>query len=257
MTSNLLLLPYKRYSAGAKLLKETLKAKWARKQTLRRFPNKNIINWGCSNKTFPYQRWSLGYKKKVLNHPIPISIASNKLSTLFYLQGSVNIPEWTENRSEAVLWLSRGVPVVCRTLLSSHSGKGIVIANNEEELVDAPLYTQYIKKTRECRIHVFNGTIIHVQEKKRDKSIPDEEVNWKVRNKQNGFAYTFKSLKPISPEGLRQGLLAIKTLGLDFGAVDIIYNKQEDKWYVLEVNTAPGLYGTTLDKYVNAIMRAF
>ena len=52
-------------------------------------------------------------------------------------------------------------------------------------------------------------------------------------------------------------MLAIKVLGLDFGAVDIIYNKQEDKWYVLEVNTAPGIYGTTLDKYVNAIMRAF
>ena len=47
---------------------------------------------------------------------------------------------------------------------------------------------------------------------------------------------------------------AIKALGLDFGAVDIIYNEAEDQHYVLEVNTAPGLEGTTLQKYTEAIL---
>jgi D-alanine-D-alanine ligase-like ATP-grasp enzyme len=44
--------------------------------------------------------------------------------------------------------------------------------------------------------------------------------------------------------------MAIKSLGLDFGAIDMIYNERRNQYYVLEVNTACGLTGTTLDKYV-------
>jgi D-alanine-D-alanine ligase-like ATP-grasp enzyme len=43
---------------------------------------------------------------------------------------------------------------------------------------------------------------------------------------------------------------AVNALGLDFGAVDIIYNGHEDKYYVLEVNTAPGMEGETMFSYV-------
>ena len=46
---------------------------------------------------------------------------------------------------------------------------------------------------------------------------------------------------------------AIRALHLDFGAVDIIYNERENQFYVLEVNTAPGLEGTTLQKYTESI----
>jgi D-alanine-D-alanine ligase-like ATP-grasp enzyme len=48
---------------------------------------------------------------------------------------------------------------------------------------------------------------------------------------------------------------AINALSLDFGAVDIIYNQHENKYYVLEINTAPALAGTTLDSYVSAITK--
>ena len=48
---------------------------------------------------------------------------------------------------------------------------------------------------------------------------------------------------------------AVDSLGLDFGAVDIIWNESEDQYYVLEVNTAPGVEGTTLQKYTEAILK--
>jgi D-alanine-D-alanine ligase-like ATP-grasp enzyme len=44
---------------------------------------------------------------------------------------------------------------------------------------------------------------------------------------------------------------AVNTLGLDFGAVDLIVAK-DGRVYVLEVNTAPGIEGITLEKYVKA-----
>ena len=241
-----ILLAYNNSSNGAKLLKEKLNIKFVRKSSNAPLKNKIVINWGKSsqlNREF--------VNCKVVNPPEIVRKASNKLSTLFSLEGKGITPPWTENRSEAVLWLSEGNKVVCRTVLNGHSGEGIVIANNEEEMVDAPLYTKYIKKTREVRVHVLGGICVLVQEKKRNKSIPDENVNWQIRNHHNGFIYA-KNVEPVG-DALKCAIIAVKTLGLDFGAVDLIYNKQENKWYVLEVNTAPGLSESTVYKYINYI----
>jgi len=55
---------------------------------------------------------------------------------------------------------------------------------------------------------------------------------------------------------LDEGLASVMALGLDFGAVDIVYNENDNKAYVLEINTAPGLSGTTLEKYVEVFSHA-
>ena len=44
----------------------------------------------------------------------------------------------------------------------------------------------------------------------------------------------------------------ISALGLDFGALDVVYNERDNKCYLIEANTAPGLEGSTLDLYANA-----
>ena len=51
--------------------------------------------------------------------------------------------------------------------------------------------------------------------------------------------------------------MAIETLesmGLDFGAVDLGV-KRNGECFVIEVNSAPGLEGTTLEKYRDIISR--
>lgn len=50
-------------------------------------------------------------------------------------------------------------------------------------------------------------------------------------------------------------LAACNALGLESGAVDIIWNEKENKCYVLEVNTAPGICGITTKKYTDAILQ--
>jgi len=45
-------------------------------------------------------------------------------------------------------------------------------------------------------------------------------------------------------------------LGLDFGAVDVVMSKGRNSLpYVLEVNCAPGLQGTTLTNYKKAVIQ--
>lgn len=243
------LLPYKMGSASARELSKALGVKRIRHQGKPILIKGTLINWGSSS--YP-DRVLYNPGARVLNPPESIARASNKLEAFKILEGHVPIPSFTEIIPEALEWLTEGV-VVCRTVLNGHSGKGIVLASTLEELAPAPLYTKYIKKEQEYRLHVFKGECFFVQRKARKLDVPDDKVDWQVRNHDNGFIYANKNVEV--PELFKEiAVKAIITLGLDFGAVDLIATKKGDP-YVLEVNTAPGLTGTTLEKYCEQFRR--
>ncbi|MDE3022867.1 MAG: hypothetical protein KGI54_13585 [Pseudomonadota bacterium] len=182
--------------------------------------------------------------------------ASNKLLAFQELakNDEINLPAFTDRLDVATEWLASGntALVVCRRVLSGHSGAGIVLASKVDELVQAPLYTQYVKKRKEFRVHVAFGSVIDVQEKRIRKDF-EGQSDKQIRNYHNGWVYCREEIQ--EPTDLRQMALAsISQLGLDFGAVDIIWNEHSNKSYVLEVNTAPGLEGTTVEKYGNAFL---
>lgn len=208
-----------------------------------------VINWGASTK--PGWKWHCDD----LNQPESISVASNKLSTFQTLQNIVNIPLFTTDKEEANGWLSAGHTIVCRSLLSSHSGRGIEIVEGGGTLPNVPLYVQYKKKRSEYRVHVVKGEVIDtIQKRKRNASERPDTFNTFIRSYNNGWVFCRDNIVPdVRRDEL--AIQAIKTLGLDFGACDIIYNEYEDKYYLLEINTAPGLEGTTLQKYVQAFRR--
>lgn len=234
---------YKFGSQSAKDLAQNLGAKRVRHNgsRFRARPGKTVINWGCSN--LPDRLTGCN----IINPPTSVGLAANKLQAFRSMQGEVSIPEFTTNKEGALegLW-------VARTKLSGHSGDGIVIVENGDGMVDAPLYVKYIKKKYEYRVHVAFGEVIHVQRKARNTKIPDDQINWRVRNHCNGFIFTHNEDHEVRGDTLDQAKKAVHSLGLDFGAVDIIWNERDGQAYVLEVNTAPGLTSTTLDKYVEA-----
>jgi len=197
-----------------------------------------------------------------------VSIASNKLLTFQALSSNpaIPIPEFTASDAVANQWYVQGDRVVGRTILTGHSGEGIFITDplnypQGEGGVDVialrevhgniPLYVKYKKKKHEYRVHVvLNGVNIStdVQQKRKRQETPNEEVDYKVRNHANGWVYCREDLH--EPEGLQDlAIQVVRQLSLDFGAVDIIWNEHENQMYVLEVNTAPGLEGQTLEFY--------
>ena len=238
------LYPYNQGSKSAKALAQALGIKRLKREGK---PVKVdcLLNWGVSVANFQRQ---IDYQG-ILNIPGAVSVATNKLQSFNAMKGRVSIPDFTEDAVEASKWLAEGVTVVARTKLTGHSGEGIILVEKGQELPRAPLYVKYIPKTEEYRLHVFRDKVFFIQQKKRNKDIPDDKVNWKVRNHGNGFIYAHKDVGVNNIANIC-AIMAIKTLGLDFGAVDIIYNKKQDRFYVLEVNTACGLEGTTLEKYV-------
>lgn len=236
--------PYKTGSRSAKALSE--ETGWKRiKRTNSKFkpgPGKTVVNWGSSSLPDHILEF------ECLNHPSAVARACNKLDTFKSLENT-RTPRWTESREEATGW---GL-CLARTVLCGHSGAGIVLAEGDE-LPDAPLYVQYVSKKDEYRVHVLGGEVFFVQRKARKLDVPDSEVNWKIRNHQNGFIFANQEVQP--PEDvLTQAVQAIQDLSLDFGAVDIGFNSNEGKAYVYEVNTSPGLEGTTVLKYAEALKR--
>jgi glutathione synthase/RimK-type ligase-like ATP-grasp enzyme len=186
-----------------------------------------------------------------LNKPHAIALASNKLETFreFRSNSFTDVPDWTTNPEEAQHWLDLGLKTYCRRLLSSHSGNGIVICNDGDRLVSAPLYTLHTKHKHEYRVHVFRNQILDVQQKKKKLGYGNGNG---IRNHSNGWIYARAEVVPPE-ELLSSSIDAVKLLGLDFGAVDIGHRLIDNKFFVFEVNTAPGLEGTTLDKYSKAI----
>lgn len=242
--------PYMNGSKSAKALKESLGCKLLKREGVRRRVDV-LINWGSSKSDRNLEAGIL------LNSFAAVAKAANKLNT-FQLFENNDVPTvpWTTNRDEALNWLEDGQNVVIRHKLSGHSGEGIEIFTSEEYkerlLSNAPLYTKYVKKTQEYRIHVFNGEVIFRQRKARKKDVPDDQVNWQVRNLAGGFIFAHQNLEvPAAVE--QAAIAAVQALGLDFGAADVGCNAAQEA-VVYEVNTACGLEGENLQSYVNKFM---
>lgn len=238
----LCILPYKKFSKAGKELSKALRARRISTSELTSLPkDSKVINWGCVESSDD---------ERVLNKASIIRQSSNK--KLFF-------QKMREKGLEAFLppfWVDRKdiptdvYPIVCRTVLAGHSGEGIVIAASPEEIVPASLYVQYKKKRDEFRIHVgkFEGESIIISTQQKKRRLDVEEPNWKVRNHQNGFIYARNELR-IPPTVIDIAKKVLLASDLDFGAVDIIWNEEKKYGYCLEINTAPGLEGTTIGDY--------
>lgn len=213
----------------------------------------HVINWGNSNKA----AWDNYSRYTLINYHTKVATAVNKLKTFQALQDKCNIPEWTTDWETAFNWWQEKKLVVARHTLTGFGGDGIVLYTKDDDQFDEPrfakLYVQYKKKKKEFRVHVFKGEVIDITQKKKRKDF-DGEVNTKIRNYANGWVYCREDIE--MPKDLQeQATLAVASLGLDFGAVDAIYNEKENKTYILEINSAPGLEGSTIEAYKNAILK--
>lgn len=236
------LIPYRRGSRSVRRLILALGGRLyspARTTT----PADLVINWGCTDDTVP---------GSALNPPSRLLDSSNKRRFFIKMaeSGCRNLlPEFWLDTKEIP---DEKFPIVCRTVLAGHSGAGIVIASDRSRLVPARLYVAYTKKSDEYRIHLGKdpsggaSITIAVQRKARRHDHPNPD--WQIRNHANGFVYARENVNP-PPVVVDAARACFDASGLDFGAVDVIYNSYQGRAYVLEINTAPGLEGSTVDDY--------
>lgn len=223
-----------------------------------------VLNWGNSQRE---QRMATLHPSQWLNHPEHVRWFSNKLN--FFQHAERVVPDYlvpfTDDGTEAARWTQLGRMVLARTKLTGHSGDGIEIIQGSN-MIHAPLYTQYIPKRREYRIHFFKqagGYEFFTQQKRRRREVPDAEVNWTIRNHDNGFIYAIDHVDRIDDQHGIWDAIRTAAGGLDFGAVDIIEGNSKagpfaNRLVMLEVNTACGIESPTLSAwYTDNITRRF
>ena len=198
-----------------------------------------IINWGTG-------KGNVGNARQI-NKLEKVQLASNKLRTLEALQASgVPTPRFDTCKDNLALLDT----LVCRTTLHGHSGRGIIVGTAEELPSNAPLYTQYINKVAEYRAIVVGNKVVDFKKKKRKRDY-DGDYGEHIWNHSSGYIFARNDFV-APPTAGSIAIDAINALGLDFGAVDIIED-EEGNLYVLEVNTAFGLEGTTIELVGEAI----
>lgn len=198
----------------------------------------------------------------ILNSPDSTATARNKLSTLDALQrADVAVVPFTSKLSVAMSWVKSGNSVYARQELYGCGGEGICIFNNDsvggmsDTCQHTKLFTLGITsdELKEFRVHIgkqHDGTIavIDVTQKLRRKGWKElPTFNSLVRNHSTGWVYCRNNIK-IPTVVLEESKKAATALGVDFGAIDVMY--VDGLVYVLECNTAPGLDSpTTIDAY--------
>lgn len=225
----------------------------------------DLIRWGNPQDVYiPVER--------ALNRSAAINSASNKYKSLEIMKGAgVSVPWFTRKfvNAEEMKW-----PILGRR--DRHSkGTDIVIYDKDYEGdedfgVGIDYFIKYIEPHREYRIHVVGDKVLFAQKKYFREQLFQELMNQGgplkavefdrrkdyIRNNDHGWGFhDMEDINNVPECVLDEALGAVASLGLDFGAVDIITSKEKvdgrHKPYVLEVNTAPGLRERNLVKYAN------
>lgn len=202
-----------------------------------------------------------GPEDAYVNFPGAVFRARDKV-VAFAAFDRANVPtlEWTVDPAVAQQWWKEGADVVVRGTTTGQAGAGIRLVTQNDAIGDvehstlaewpvAPLYTKYAKKRTEYRLHVWGKDLLDIQEKRKRSG---SDANSMIRSWDNGWVFCREGV--VCPEEVSHAAVAaVAALGLDFGAVDVGWNEHYKRPYVYEVNTAPGLEGTTLERYVNKI----
>jgi len=196
-------------------------------------------------------RWgSLQYPElKTLNSYKAVCLASNKKEARAVLaENGIPVPQKTET----------DYPVVGRPTKHTR-GKRFFYCEDAKQVErakrkGATYFSKYYNKQREYRVHIGSGKVLLFSVKNGDK-------NEKIWNTKHGFTFRHMARSEWMwanelMEIQRMCKKAVKVLGLDFGAVDVLYSDQEPQRFVItEVNTAPGLSPLGVRKYAEYFMK--
>jgi len=157
---------------------------------------------------------------------------ANKFGSLQKMQSAgVRVPPFSRD------WRDLTFPMLGRS--SNHQGGTDVRLYLQPKDIEmsypAAYYVQYVPKVKEYRVHVCNGKVLKVIDKRYnpDSNAYDQLV-WNFRTGHQFFWGTYLPMHNAA-------ITAVQAMGLDFGAVDCIVGHEDGELYILEVNTAPGI----------------
>ena len=179
---------------------------------------------------------------KIINKPQTVINAVDKLRTFKLLKGTdAECVPWTTDPKVAIDWYKAGNKIVARTTTTGNRSAGTTIISDLEgiNLENYVLFSGYVHHNHEYRVNVVGGKIIDIIEKTVNKETDTFDMSV-VKDKT-----IHKEMQPIANA-------VTKNLGLDFYGIDILKAKN-GKLFLLEVNSAPALFGQPGVKFIEAM----
>jgi hypothetical protein len=202
-----------------------------------RHPEKRHVRWGTTKRT----------SGNCINSRAAVKLASRKSQALIAMRDA-------------------GVPVPAifldKQLVQPADVRRIYRKNIRRDANDDPMFVaagdvpnptavalydyamEFIRSDHEFRVHVFDGQPLALLEKNGvDGLVSSQEI----RSASNGYDAIELASEPF--DGLIDTCCAaVESLGLYFGVVDILHG-HDGNWYVLEVNTSPGMSADRIRLY--------
>lgn len=204
----------------------------------------NLIRWGNTK--------TIEIEGKELNKREAVILASDKPACRELLRKN-KLPVPTESETD--------FPVIGRSR-KHRAGDNFYFCDNKKEVKEAKeqgavYFSKFYPKKNEYRVHVAGGRVLLMSIKEGDKSaiIWNKALSgFKFRHLRRSVWLNDKRLRSMC----RMAKKAIKLLGLNFGAVDIMAEAgQGHKPFVIsEINTAPNLSPLAISKYVRYFREA-
>lgn len=197
-----------------------------------------LIRYGNAERIRFAPRFTINTREAILGN-------ANKLRSLQIMsEAGVSVPPF------GITTHGLSYPIVGRSL-SHFGGRDIRFYDAPEEVAMWPsdFYVQFIPKQREYRVHVAFGQIIKYNKKVYTEGRVQRR-DPRIWNARNGYRFVRTPYR----RRFESAVDAVQSLGLDFGAVDMILST-DNTMYVLEINTAPGNKGSslTVQAYADAL----
>lgn len=262
MVGRIYVFPWDQISEGATAIAKQLDCQKILRNGSRYQPQPGdvIVNWGASDIDAKFIRPKFGYHGHdgvtVLNENV-IGVL-DKLLYFKRVEGNQYSPAAAYGKKGAA---KLRFPVLCRTKLKGCDGAGIVIAESEDQLVDAKLYVQLEPKTAEYRVHVGRdrdgkASIMGVQQKFLPRG---GDKDMRLRTTANGcyFVWTVDG-EPVQlpPQAVEAAFSVFDCFPeLTFGGLDVIYDRKSGTAFVVEINTAPEMTPKACELYAEFIQQ--
>ncbi len=222
----------------------------------------SLIRWGTTRKEEKDDSF-IRAGGKVLNSAHAIMRNTNKLNSIkIFKKAGLNTARVFENKRDIDRF-----PVLGRDR-NHHGGLDIVIieGNNNLRLNDfnkiptKDYYVEFIPSKVEYRVHVFDGEVIRVTKKVfkgHDRDGKPVTSKGSIKNDTYGWGMSNIDIDGFKEEYQEHAIRAVKAIGLNFGAVDMLIGANDNKPYILEVNSSPRLNTIGLDIYSKKISSIF
>jgi hypothetical protein len=235
-------------------------------------PFKSVVRFGSSTNVYD-NRTELNSIDAIKN-----SASKLKMKTCFAKDNVVTANWWLLANNKFISGIDDSIieldqiplPIVAKKYFGSRGQGNTILKTNEEVKIyveDNPsnvLYEQYYNFAREYRLHVNNEGCFYTCRKMLKSDAP-ENARW-FRNDSNCI-WALESNpnfdKPVNWDNIvSECVKALKSVGLDFGAIDLRVQSATDnegntrenpEFIIVEINSAPSMGEITLQKYMEEI----